>query len=57
VQIPARANNKGESVMYVIKKLLCWLGFHEWEQDKTRYSAYRCKDCGKVIAVDWERTK
>lgn len=43
----------------MIRKLLCWLGWHEWEEfvSKTYIEklgalnfeeAYKCKHCGKV---------
>lgn len=35
----------------MIRKLLCWLGKHEWNLELHMYSldlTYRCKHCGKV---------
>ncbi len=35
----------------MIRLLLCWVGFHEWEYDDPThfgYGAEICKHCGKV---------
>ncbi len=36
----------------MIRRILCWFGWHEWESYeppyKHEYDFYKCKHCGKV---------